>query len=170
MIAHPSYTPLDMSINLPSTILVTYPTIFHHHPKAECPLDCQWMGNKSESCCLDIFEPVTSTCLSSDSRSSSKIRKGNCCILTEVLLSSSGRIRSPTGSALNHKSLPPELESRRGHIWMVFRLWFRFITYGDLSIHLAYDVHQSGRNHHHHHHHHHHLKFEPMALLLNRET
>ena len=49
-----------------------------------------------------------------------------------------------TGSALDHGTLPPEFESRRGHIWRVFHLLLRFITY---------HVHKSGRktslvNHH----------------------
>ena len=61
-----------------------------------------------------------------------------------------GRLRGLTGSALDHISLPPEFESRRGHIWGVFHLWFRFITFGDRSAHLTYHVHT---NHHHHHHH-----------------
>ena len=49
------------------------------------------------------------------------------------------------GSALDHRSLPPEFESRRGHIWRVFHLWLRFITFGGHSAHLAYHVHKSGR-------------------------
>jgi len=47
------------------------------------------------------------------------------------------------GSALDHRSLPPEFDSRRGHIW--FHLWFRLITFRDCSAHLAYLVHKSGR-------------------------
>jgi len=49
-----------------------------------------------------------------------------------------------TGSALNHRSLPPEFESRHGPLWRVFYLWVRFITFGGCSTHLAYQVHKSG--------------------------
>jgi len=41
---------------------------------------------------------------------------------------------------LDHRSLPPVFESRRGHIWRLFRL----ITFGGLSAHLAYLVRRSG--------------------------
>jgi len=47
------------------------------------------------------------------------------------------------GSELDHWSLPPEFEYWRGHIWKVFHLWLRFITFGGRSVHLAYDVHTS---------------------------
>jgi len=56
-----------------------------------------------------------------------------------------GRLRGLTGSALDYRSLPPEFESRRGHIWRLFHLWLRFITFGGGSAHLAYHVHKSGR-------------------------
>ena len=46
---------------------------------------------------------------------------------------------------LDHRSLPLVLESRRGHIWRVFHLWFRFINFGGRSAHLAYHVHKIGR-------------------------
>jgi len=50
-----------------------------------------------------------------------------------------------SGSVLDHRSLPPVFESRRGHIWRLFRLWLRLITFGGRSAHLAYHVHKSGR-------------------------
>ena len=50
-----------------------------------------------------------------------------------------------SGSALDHRSLPPVFESRRGHIWRLFRLSLRLITFGGRSAHLAYLVHKSGR-------------------------
>ena len=56
-----------------------------------------------------------------------------------------GRPRSLTGSELDHRSLPLEFKSRHGHIWRVFHLWPRFITFGGGSAHLAYYVHKSGR-------------------------
>ena len=49
------------------------------------------------------------------------------------------------GSVLDHRSLPPEFESQRGHIWRLFHLRLRFITFGGRSVHLAYLVHKSGR-------------------------
>ena len=49
------------------------------------------------------------------------------------------------GSVLDHRSLPPVFESRRGHIWRLFRLSLRFITFGSRSAHLAYLVHRIGR-------------------------
>ena len=55
----------------------------------------------------------------------------------------SGRLRSLTGSALDHRSLSRKFESRGGHIW---RMLHRFITSSSLSAHLAYHVHKSGRN------------------------
>jgi len=48
-------------------------------------------------------------------------------------------------SVLDHRSLPSVFESRRGHIWWVFHLWLRFITFGSRSVYLAYHVHKSGR-------------------------
>ena len=61
-----------------------------------------------------------------------------------------------SGSVLDHRSLPPVFESRRGPIWTLFRLSLRLITFGGRSAHLAYLVHKSSRktsiiNHHHHH-------------------
>ena len=50
-----------------------------------------------------------------------------------------------SGSVLDHRSLPPVFESRRGHIWRLFRLWLRLITFGGRSADLAYLVHKSGR-------------------------
>ena len=50
----------------------------------------------------------------------------------------------PVGSALDHRSLPPEFESWHGHIWRVFHLWLCFITVGGCSAHLAHHVHKSG--------------------------
>ena len=41
--------------------------------------------------------------------------------------------------------LPPVFESQLWHIWRVFHLWLRFITFGGRSAHLAYLVHISGR-------------------------
>ena len=54
-------------------------------------------------------------------------------------------LRDLVGSALDHRSLPPEFESRRGHTWRVFHLLLRFITFGGRLAHLAYHVHKSGR-------------------------
>jgi hypothetical protein len=56
-----------------------------------------------------------------------------------------GRLRDVIDSPLDHRSLPHEFESRRRHSWTVFHLWLRFITFGDRSAHLAYNVHKSGR-------------------------
>ena len=50
-----------------------------------------------------------------------------------------------SGSVLDHRSLPPVFESRRGHIWRLFRLSLRLITFGGRSAHLPYLVHKSGR-------------------------
>ena len=50
-----------------------------------------------------------------------------------------------SGSVLDYRSLPPVFESRRGHIWRLFRLSLRLITFGGRSAHLAYLVHKSGR-------------------------
>ena len=67
---------------------------------------------------------------------------------------SNPRLRGLVGSALDHRSLPPEFESWRRRIWRVFHLWLRFINFGGRSAHLPYHVHKSGRkisiNHHHH--------------------
>ena len=54
------------------------------------------------------------------------------------------RLRGLTVSALDHRSLPLEFESRHGHNWRVFHLWLRFITFGGRAAHLAYHVHKSG--------------------------
>ena len=50
----------------------------------------------------------------------------------------------PSGSALDHRSLPPVFESRCGHIGRLFHLRLRFITFGGRSAHLAYHAHKSG--------------------------
>ena len=59
----------------------------------------------------------------------------------------SGQGASPwsSGRVLDHRSLPPVFESRCRHIWRLFRLWLRLITFGGRSAHLAYFVHKSGR-------------------------
>jgi hypothetical protein len=44
---------------------------------------------------------------------------------------------------LDHRSLPLVFESRRVHIWRLFRLWLRLIIFGGHSAHLAYLVHKS---------------------------
>ena len=49
-----------------------------------------------------------------------------------------------SGSVLDHRLLPPVFESWRGHIWRLFHLWLRFITFGGRSAHLAYHAHKSG--------------------------
>ena len=54
-------------------------------------------------------------------------------------------LRSRTGSTLDHRSLPPEFDSWRGHIWKVFYLWLCFFTFGGRSAHSAYHEHKSGR-------------------------
>ena len=38
-------------------------------------------------------------------------------------------LSGPTGSVLDHRSLPPEFKSWCGHIWRVFDLWLCLITY-----------------------------------------
>jgi len=48
------------------------------------------------------------------------------------------------GSILDHISLAPVFESWSWHIWRLFHLWLRFITFGDCSAHLAYHAHKSG--------------------------
>ena len=45
---------------------------------------------------------------------------------------------------LDHRSLPPVFESRRGHIWRLFHLSLHLITFGGRSAHLVYLVHKSG--------------------------
>jgi len=50
-----------------------------------------------------------------------------------------------SGSVLDYRSLPPVFKSRRGHIWRLFCLSLRLITFGSRSAHLAYLVHKSGR-------------------------
>ena len=55
------------------------------------------------------------------------------------------RLLGLTGGALDHRSLPPEFESRRGHIWRVFHPWLSFIILGGRSAHLAYHVNKSVR-------------------------
>ena len=65
--------------------------------------------------------------------------------MTHLHLLNDGRLCGLTGSVLDHRSLPPVFESRRGDIWRVFHLWLRFITLGGRSAHLAYHVHKNGR-------------------------
>ena len=50
-----------------------------------------------------------------------------------------------SGSVLDHRSLRRVFESWRGHIWRLFHIWLRLITFGGRSAHLAYHVHKSGR-------------------------
>jgi len=49
-----------------------------------------------------------------------------------------------TGSKLDHRSLPTELDSLHGHIWGMFHLWLCFITIGGHSTNLVYRVHKNG--------------------------
>jgi len=55
-----------------------------------------------------------------------------------------GAPRWSSSSVLDHRSLSPVFKSRCGHIWRLFHLWFRFITFGGCSAHLAYNMHKSG--------------------------
>jgi len=48
------------------------------------------------------------------------------------------------GNVLDHRSLPPVFEFQHGHIWRLFHLWLRLITFRGRSAHLAYHVHKSG--------------------------
>ena len=48
-----------------------------------------------------------------------------------------------TDSMLDHRSVAPEFESHRGHIWRVFHLCHCFIIFGGHSAHLAYHVNKS---------------------------
>ena len=49
-----------------------------------------------------------------------------------------------TGSVLNHISLPSVFEPQRRHIWKLFHLWLRLITFEGRSAHFAYQVHKRG--------------------------
>ena len=51
-------------------------------------------------------------------------------------------------SVIDHISLPPVFESRRGHILRVFHLWLRLITFVGRSAHLAYHVYKVAVNRH----------------------
>ena len=73
------------------------------------------------------------------------MEKGHYCVIRLLLPHGDpSRVRGLTGSALDHRSLPPEFEPRCGHIWRLFHLWGHFITFGDRSVHLTYHVHKSG--------------------------
>jgi len=74
-----------------------------------------------------------------------KIRTDFIAIANSVLNWISGCLVSQIGSALDHRSLPPEFESWCRHIWRGFHHWLRFITLAGRSAHLAYHVHKSGR-------------------------
>ena len=52
-----------------------------------------------------------------------------------------GRLRDLISSGLEHRWLPGEFESRRVHIWKVFNILLRSITFGGRLAHLAYLVH-----------------------------
>jgi len=54
-----------------------------------------------------------------------------------------GLLRGLTGRALEHRSLPHKFKSWHCHIWKVFHLWLRFLTFGSHLDHLAYLVHKS---------------------------
>ena len=62
-----------------------------------------------------------------------------------ILVAERSKYLQHSGSVLDHRSLSPVFESRRGHIWRLFHLWLRFSTFGGRSAHLAYLVHKSGR-------------------------
>jgi len=58
-------------------------------------------------------------------------------------LETAGCLCGLTGGMVNYaRPLPPKLKSRHGHIWRVFHLWLRFITFGGRLAHLAYHVHK----------------------------
>jgi len=52
-----------------------------------------------------------------------------------------------SSSVLDHSSLPPVFESQHGHIWRLFHLWLRFITFEGCLAHLAYLVHKVAVKH-----------------------
>ena len=60
-------------------------------------------------------------------------------------------------SVLDHRSLPPVFESRRGHIWWMFHLWICLITFGGRSAHLTYHVHKSGHK-------------TPIIIIINKNN
>ena len=69
-------------------------------------------------------------------------------LLLSCTMTSTIMYRAPpwsSGSVLDHRSLPPVFESRRGHIWRLFRLLLRLIIFGGRSAQLAYLMHKSGR-------------------------
>ena len=49
-----------------------------------------------------------------------------------------------SSSVLDHRSLPPVFESRRGQTWRLFLFLLHFIIFGGRSAHLAYHMHKSG--------------------------
>ena len=78
-----------------------------------------------------------------------------------------------SSSVLDHRSLPLVFESRRGHSWRLFHLWFRLTTFGGCLAHLAYHVHNSGRKTsiiiiiiYHHHHNNHQLNYHYSVYYL----
>ena len=60
-----------------------------------------------------------------------------------------GRLRSPTGSAVGHISTTSAFKPRPGLLRRVFLLSLRLITFGGRSVHLAYIVHRSDRKQQH---------------------
>ena len=52
------------------------------------------------------------------------------CSLTNVFTLYLGAPPWSSGSVLDHRLLPPVFESRRGHIWRLFRLSLRLIAFG----------------------------------------
>jgi len=65
-------------------------------------------------------------------------------LLNIILIMTVGAPPWSSGSVLDHRSLLLVFETRRGHIWRLFHLWLRLITFGGRSAHLAYCVHKSG--------------------------
>ena len=67
---------------------------------------------------------------------------------TFIIYSIYSMFRTPlwsSGNVLDHRSLPPVFEYRRGHIWRLFHLWLiTSVTLGGRSAHLANPVYKSG--------------------------
>ena len=81
-----------------------------------------------------------------------RTRTGNAFVLKPTIAETTGFLQLIKGASvvwlvarLDHRSLPLQFESRRGHIWRVVQLWLHFVTFRGRSAHLAYHVHKSGR-------------------------
>ena len=112
-------------------------------------LPARWLDhhrqNVSPSCAGILHQQCARILLSGSAQDGRRVSIRCLNVAWPLCSASCSALRGLVGSALNHRSLPPQFEYQRRHIWRVFHLRLRFINFGGRSAYLAYRVHTSCR-------------------------